>query len=177
MPKTSMMLVHKPLSGMVGWFNADDLLNIAAELDKIEVPIVEAYAAKTGMQAKDIRKIMAKDMLMTAEEAVEAGFADEFDEKKDVDASINAAGDKLVVNGIQFDISQIRNFPKDKFRTDNSGARPHADASQPANAKPPELVPGSPAAVPSPIAARPDYGSYEAQIQLNRNAMNRLSLK
>ena len=51
-PKTSLMLVHKPLIAGYVVGNAIDLRVVAEELDKIETVIVEAYTAKTGLTAE-----------------------------------------------------------------------------------------------------------------------------
>jgi len=113
MPKTSLMLAHKPLTGLMGYYNAEDLLSMAAELDVFEAPIVAAYAAKTGLPEGKIKEIMAKDTFMTADEAVDLGFADELGEEKLVEASIK--GDMLVLNGVRIDPKTFKNFPLDRF--------------------------------------------------------------
>lgn len=113
-PKTAMMLVHKPLIN--GWVtgNADTFRSIADDLDKVEVPIVEAYVAKTGLNADKIREVMAKDAYMTGEEAVNLGFADVLDENKKIKASID--GDNVIVNGQTFNLKSYKDFPVDKFK-------------------------------------------------------------
>jgi ATP-dependent Clp protease protease subunit len=113
-PKTAMMLVHKPMGGLLGYFNADQLLEIASELDKVQVPIVEAYIKKTGMKSEKIIEVMKKNTYMTAQEAVDNGFADGFDEGKNIKASID--GDTAIVNGQTFDLKNFKDFPVDKFK-------------------------------------------------------------
>lgn len=113
MPKTSLMLAHKPLIGLMGMYNAEQLLTVAADLDKFEAPIVAAYQAKTGLDAGKIREIMAKDTFMTAEEAVSAGFADEIAEEQPVEASIGE--DYMTLNGVKIDLREFKNFPKEHF--------------------------------------------------------------
>lgn len=125
MPKTAMMLAHKPLISGFVLANANQLLELAAELDKVEGPIVEAYKEKTGLDEKTIKEILAKDSYMGAEDAVKLGFADAFDDKKQVKASID--GDNLIVNGVSVDISSYKNFPRDKF----SNFVPEPPAPQP----------------------------------------------
>jgi len=113
MPKTSLMLAHKPLISLMGTYNAEQLLTVAADLDKFEAPIVAAYQAKTGLDAKKIREIMEKDTFMTAEEAVSAGFADEIAEEQQVEASIGE--DYMTLNGVKIDLREFKNFPKEHF--------------------------------------------------------------
>lgn len=114
MPKTSLMLAHKPLAGLVGMYNSDDLLRIAEELDVFEAPIVAAYVEKTGKTDKEIRKIMEKDAFMTAEDAVKEGFADEIGEEKPTKTTLDKG--VLTVNGVDFDTNQYRNMPLDHWK-------------------------------------------------------------
>ena len=130
-PKTAMMLVHKPL--IDGWVtgDADTFRSIADDLDKVEVPIVEAYAAKTGLTADKIREIMAKDAYMTGEEAVNLGFADALDESKKIKASID--GDNVIVNGQTFNLKSYKDFPVDKFKNLFVQEKPEPPEPEPLN--------------------------------------------
>ncbi len=115
MPRTSMTLIHKPLLAGLFVANADDLLELAAELDKVEFSIIEAYKQKTGLSDTKIKEIMRKDEYMNAEEAIELGLADVFDDSKDIKASIE--DNNVVINGISIDISNFKDFPKNQFKT------------------------------------------------------------
>lgn len=107
MPRNAMMMVHKAWT--VGIGNADELRKLADDLDKIGESIIAAYQDKTGLEKDRIDALLGAETWMTAEDAVEMGFADEIEEEKQVAASLN--GKNLVVNGQEMDISNFRNIP------------------------------------------------------------------
>jgi ATP-dependent Clp protease protease subunit len=171
MPKTSLMLAHKPLFGVMGYFNADDFLSFVLELNKLEVPIAEAYKAKTGLSSEKIAEILAKDAFMGAEEAIDLGFADEFGDEKPAKASLS--GDTLTINGVDIDLKAFKNFPKNRF--------PSGPAADTGNTAPGALHEVDPAptsarvdtAEPAPTGKTDDFTPeleyYRAKIVYNLN--------
>ncbi len=107
MAKGSMMMIHNPLSG--GWGEAKDLREIADFLDKIRDSLVSVYAARTGKTSEELIELLDAETWMSAEEAVEMGFADEVEDEIQVTAGI--AGTIAVVNGVSMDISKYTNIP------------------------------------------------------------------
>jgi len=101
MPKNAVMMVHDPLAMTVG--NAEDHRKMAEGLDKIKTGLISAYAKKTKMSNQDIADLMSDETWMTANEAVEWGFADEVAEPMRMAASMN------------FDLSAYKNVPKNIF--------------------------------------------------------------
>lgn len=69
--------IHDPLTVIVG--DADDMRWAAALLDKLRDSIVAFYKRRTDLSDTDIKQLMKDDTTMTAEEAVEWGFADSMD--------------------------------------------------------------------------------------------------
>lgn len=69
-----MFMIHKAWT--VAFGNADDLINTADLLEKIDGSLVKTYAARTGTDAEQIAAWMAAETWLDAEEAVAAGFAD-----------------------------------------------------------------------------------------------------
>lgn len=108
MPQNAVMMIHDPWTIVVG--NADDMRKAAADLDKIREPVISAYEAKTGLSRDRIGEMLAAETWMTAEEAVELGFADAVEENKKITASL--CGRTLLVNGQEFDISRYRSLPR-----------------------------------------------------------------
>lgn len=104
MPKNAMMMVHNP-SALV-WGEAEDMRHMADALDKIRDSMVAAYRAKTGLDDEQIIELLDAETWMTAEEAVELGFADKVEEAKQVAATIH--GDKVVINGVEMDLSRYK---------------------------------------------------------------------
>lgn len=68
-------MVHKPLNAI--YDNADGLREMADLLDKFESSIVNTYIARTGRTQADIEALLRDETLMTAQEALDAGFVDE----------------------------------------------------------------------------------------------------
>lgn len=75
MPKNTFMMVHNPWSFAMG--NADELRETADTLDKIGVSLLNTYVNRTGKTEDEIKPLLAKDTWLTADEALEMGFADE----------------------------------------------------------------------------------------------------
>lgn len=78
MSQGSMMMIHKAWSIALG--NADDFMATAALLEKIDGTIVETYQAaaeKRKKTAPDFLGMMAAETWLTAQEAIDAGLADE----------------------------------------------------------------------------------------------------
>lgn len=75
MPKNSYMMIHNPWSFAMG--NADELRQTANTLDKIGGSLLATYAAKTGLPEEELTAMLATDTWLTADEALEKGFATE----------------------------------------------------------------------------------------------------
>lgn len=72
------MMIHNPGYTMLyGWMDAEYLRATAADLDKFAESILGIYASRTGYARDDIAEMMAAETWMTAQDAVEMGFADE----------------------------------------------------------------------------------------------------
>lgn len=74
MSPTSQMMIHKASTISVG--NSDDFAHDSKMLDTTDQSIVNAYEAKTGMDRDDILQMMSNETWMTAQDAVDKGFAD-----------------------------------------------------------------------------------------------------
>ena len=73
MSENSFMMVHNPWSFAAG--SAEDLRDTADVLDKIGVSLVSTYAKRTGRPEGEIAALLNDETWMTAQEAVDAGFA------------------------------------------------------------------------------------------------------
>jgi len=103
MPSNAMMMYHNPSS--IVWGNATQMRKMADDLDKVRESMLAIYRDKTGMTDEEIIPILDAETWMTAEEAVEYGFADELEEEKKVAASISNT--ILIFNGIETDMSKF----------------------------------------------------------------------
>lgn len=91
MPATSLMMIHAPSSA--AWGNAKEMRRSADVLDKFSEAMLGAYARKTGKSEDEIRTLLTdgEDHWYTAQEAVDAGFADEIlDSDDSLEASYTA---------------------------------------------------------------------------------------
>ncbi len=80
-------MIHNPWTWAAG--SADDLRESADLLDKIGGELVNIYEAQSDLSAKEIKDFMDEDKWFTADEAIEAGFADESVEHEAVAASVS----------------------------------------------------------------------------------------
>lgn len=71
----SMMMIHK--ASTIAWGNEDEMQDVIEMLRKVDDSIIAVYAARTGKSEDEIKQLLADETWMTADEAVEMGFADE----------------------------------------------------------------------------------------------------
>lgn len=76
----SMMMVHYPWTIAAG--NADDMAQVVEMLEKTGESMVPIYAARTGQSEDKINELLKAETWMTAQDAVDLGFADEAVEAK-----------------------------------------------------------------------------------------------
>lgn len=72
--KGAFFMIHKAWTMEAG--NADDFAKTAAWLEKIDATLAETYAAETGLSVEEVSAMMAEETWMTAQDAVDKGFAD-----------------------------------------------------------------------------------------------------
>jgi len=95
MPENGMMMIHEPSGFVMG--TQDDMAKMADVLAKIRETIVAVYARKTGLEREHVAEMMKEETWLTADEAVEFGFADRREEPVELAA--------------HFDLSQFSNVP------------------------------------------------------------------
>jgi ATP-dependent Clp protease protease subunit len=88
MAENAMMMIHDPWGMVVG--TAKEMRKAADDMDKIkENSIIIAYVTQTGMDEKEISKLMDAETWMGAEEAKEHGFIDEITAAKKMAAYVD----------------------------------------------------------------------------------------
>jgi ATP-dependent protease ClpP protease subunit len=75
MASGAFMMIHKAWTITLG--NSDDLMESASLLEKIDGSLAETYAAKAGGEAAAYAELMRAETWFTAQEAIDAGLADE----------------------------------------------------------------------------------------------------
>ena len=71
--ENSQLMIHNPWAFTGG--DADDVQKTADQLRKEEAKMADFYAARTGMSVDDIAAMMKDETYLTADEAIEKGFA------------------------------------------------------------------------------------------------------
>lgn len=74
----ALMMIHKAWTISMG--NADDLIQTAGLLEKIDNTLAATYSERSGQDADKIMSMMEAETWFTAQEAVDAGFADSISE-------------------------------------------------------------------------------------------------
>jgi ATP-dependent Clp endopeptidase proteolytic subunit ClpP len=75
MPANTFMFIHDPLAIVIG--DATDMRDMADSLEKIAAALQSTYMVKTGKSEKEVQKWMNDDTWFSAQEALDAGLADE----------------------------------------------------------------------------------------------------
>jgi len=116
MAPTAQIMIHNVSSGAYGDYR--NLQHNADVLKGWNTSIANAYQLKTGMEQKDLLKLMDKETWMTAQQALESKFIDEvmFDQSNRLAASFgSAAYDEMIPTKI---LDKLRNsgLLKDKMQ-------------------------------------------------------------
>lgn len=120
MSPTSQLMIHKASTLAEG--NADDLSHDSKMLDVTDQSIVNAYEAKTGMNRNDILQLMSNETWMTAQDAVDKGFADNISTGSAQPQLVNAIGTPVLsndaINKIKNTLAKVRSAkPENKVET------------------------------------------------------------
>lgn len=86
MSRNALFLVHNAWTMAVG--NAEELREQAEHLDKFDDRLVEIYKKRTGRRENTIRKLMAEERWIDADEAMDFGFIDKAFEPNKAAASM-----------------------------------------------------------------------------------------
>ncbi|MDP2358358.1 MAG: Clp protease ClpP [Beijerinckiaceae bacterium] len=98
MPQNAMMMIHNPAGVVVG--QSKDMRDMAEALDKIRDAIVSSYSQRTKMQRDEINALLDAETWLTADEAVEMGFADRTTEPVQMAASFDLSKFKHPPTGL-----------------------------------------------------------------------------
>ena len=97
---SSLVMIHKCWSFVLGAYNADELRKAADANDAWDKSQDSIYKRKTGMSETVLLHMMADTTYMTGKEAVEKGFADELlDDAEPVAISASADRQTIYANG------------------------------------------------------------------------------
>lgn len=97
--KGSLMMCHKVMSLLLGYYNNDDLQEVINGNEAYDNASAAVYAAKTGMSETQCLNLMKKVTWMTGQQAIDYGFADTMLEGEAQVELVNK--NTLKVNGIE----------------------------------------------------------------------------
>lgn len=157
MAPNSMFMIHDASGGC--WGDAEEMRKMAEVLDKISDNIADAYAAKAGGTRAEWRERMLAETWYTADEAVEAGLADELlvppkpDREEPDDAAKRMAA--------QWDLSVFRyagrsNAPAPPSPAPTDQAPALETPASPVEAHTPEPAPAPPEPEPAAVEPAPE---------------------
>jgi len=109
---SSLIMIHDCWSFAWDRFNSTKLRKLADDLDVINESQAEIYARKSGMDAKEIREMMAEETMMTGRSAVNKGLADELLEA-DADVAVSADHRTLYACGRKMRVAAMGKLPED----------------------------------------------------------------
>lgn len=70
--KNSMLMIHKPLVGLIGYYNGADLKKTMDELDSIENGVlIPLYEARSSLSHQQIKNLVAAETWMNAQQIVD----------------------------------------------------------------------------------------------------------
>jgi ATP-dependent protease ClpP protease subunit len=170
MARNAQMMIHDASAMAFG--NAEDFCEVAGILDRISNNIADIYSFNAGGKLEEWRALMQEEVWFTAEEAVEAGLADEMLDQADMEAEAasnkwdltifyhagrtNAPSPKQVM-GKQTTAPQNTDTPAEPV-TPETPAAPEAPETPAEETE--EAAPAAPAApeapAPAPTPAQPD---------------------
>lgn len=98
MPRNAIYMIHNPMVGLFGQYNAEELNSMISSLETVKEAIIEAYKRKVGEeQFANLSAMMDEETWMSAEEAKSYGLVDSIDEEP-IDAVFNKG--VLIVNNV-----------------------------------------------------------------------------
>jgi ATP-dependent protease ClpP protease subunit len=89
MPANSMLMIHNPW-GTVGG-DSETLISFGEALAKMRDQIAETYVARSGQPLDDVLAMMSRETWLSAQEAVDLGFADRVDQPRNMAALVNTS--------------------------------------------------------------------------------------
>jgi len=119
----SLVMIHKCISALWGYYNADNLREQADSQDAMDKAQVAIFKAKCGIGDEELMAMMSRETTLTGAEAVDKGFADELIENaQTVELAASADRSVLFVNGVP-------NFMHGMTIPDNIPVSPAAQAA------------------------------------------------
>lgn len=109
---SSLIMIHKCWSTVIGYYNADELREMANANDAYDKAQISIYKRKCGLSDTIISHMMSDTTYMTGSEAVEKGFADSItDDKETLDIAASADRSAIMVRGRTIHLARGMSVP------------------------------------------------------------------
>lgn len=147
--KNANMMIHLPMAFAAG--NANIMRDAISMLESVTEGIISVYEKKTGSPREKLHALMEAETWMTADQAVELGFADET--RGVIKAAASLGDGRIIFNGRAYDLApfeykQTPAFPEaiDNMKKTTAVATATSPPEPPTPAPPPveEPRPGEP---------------------------------
>lgn len=112
MAPTALMMVHNPLTIAIG--DSEEMKKAIGMLDEVKESIINAYEIRTGMSRTKLSHLMDAETWMSANKAIELGFADGIlnDEKSRSPFESYAFSRRAVTNSLLDKVKPKQDKPK-----------------------------------------------------------------
>lgn len=112
MAPTALMMVHNPLTIAIG--DSEEMKKAIGMLDEVKESIINAYEIRTGMSRTKLSHLMDAETWMSANKAIELGFADGIlnDEKSRSPFDSYAFSRRAVTNSLLDKVKPKQDKPK-----------------------------------------------------------------
>jgi ATP-dependent protease ClpP protease subunit len=137
MPENAMLVLHDPSGLVMG--TAADMRAMAEALDRMKAGMVAAYRDKSGRDDTEIEALMAAETWLSAQEAVDLGFAGRVEQP--------------VKMAAHFDLSRFRNTPPQLAAILTTPEEDEMSDPQKTPPRKPDAVEATAARDPAPIAS------------------------
>lgn len=98
MPKSTFIMIHNGWTWMSG--NADELAHTAEVMSELDKSMAGIYSSRTGQEFDVVKAMMDEETWLSADKALELGFATSVIEDVPIAASLR--GENYVINGVEF---------------------------------------------------------------------------
>ncbi len=98
MAENALMMIHLPSVFLYDFYDAIQLAKIESSLNKVRDSILATYAARTGLNVKDLFAMLSEETWLTAQEAKELNFVDEVTGA--VETEIDDAEKLFIINSV-----------------------------------------------------------------------------
>lgn len=105
----SRMMIHE--ASTYAWGTKQDIQKTLNALEAYDESIISIYQQRTGKSREDITQLLEAETWMTAEQAVEEGFADkvEFEQQEDSEKGITDEQMQQIINAVTNNLKQNTN--------------------------------------------------------------------